>query len=148
MRRLAIMIIFAGLLSPSAAFAGMTHTSFTSSQENGVTVYRGQASKHNFQMIAAQQERHMLRAEQNKIKSRLSIQERKLAAQQRSIDMLQAQNTQNSAAAKPKRRARYGRSYVGNNRFFGRNGFIGNSNFSGATQALPRKRRSKRRNRH
>lgn len=141
MRRLALSIIFAGCLIPPTALAGTAQTSFTTSQEKGVTVYRGQASQHNFNVLAAQQQSRHQRAEQAKVKTRLSVLERKAAEQQRNIDALQAQQVQNMTAATSKRRSRYGRSFIGNNRFFGRNGFIGNSNFAGATQALPRTKR-------
>ena len=141
MRRIAITLIFAGLACPVTALAGTPHAAFTESHEKGVTIYRGQTSKRNYHVMTSLQQGAHLRAEQARLKSRLAIQDRKIAQQQRSIAELKAQQRQLAAQSKPKRRPRYGRSYSGNNPFFGRNGFIGNSNFSGATQVLPRRRR-------
>ena len=148
MHRLAMTLIFAGLMWPISALAGTPKQTFTATQEKGVTVYRGQTSKHNYRVMAAVQERQKLREEQVQIKSRLAAQERSLRAQQQSLDDVQTRLDQKEAQTRPKRRSRYGRSYVGNNRFFGRNGFIGNSNFSGATQPLPSPYRRKYQRRH
>ena len=127
MRRLALTLIIAGLTCPAAATAGTHAASFEVAQEHGVTVYRGQASQYNQNALSALQEGHKLRAEQARQAAKLSTVQRTLAAQQRSIDTLEARQSQQDAQSQPKRRARYGRSYIGNNRFFGSNGFIGNS---------------------
>lgn len=148
MRRLAATIIFASLLCPVSAFAGAANSGFTASHEKGVAVYRGVHPQHNFDAVARMQHQHQHRAEQAAIKSRLAMQQRQLAKQRKDVKRLQARLDAKQDMRKPRARARFGRKYYGNSRFFGRNGFIGNSNFSGATQPLPRRQRRQYRRKH
>lgn len=128
----------------------VTPNAMSVSKTGSVTIYRGSAAKPDLRAIAAINAR----------KAQVEIDEARAtdaaARQSRIEDRLDAieaaQIKQTRATQRSERRRNpygYGRTYRGNNRFFGRNGFIGNSNFSGASVQLSRPvRRPTRRVKH
>lgn len=131
------------LIAPIASAGESCHcvkrvSSITTEKVGTVSVYRGPAVSYNY--VAAE------RSRQNDERARMAKKERQAdrrarEAQNSKIDRLEGKIDALSARTEQTKTRRniygYGRSYRGNNRFFGRNGFIGNSNFSGATVRLP-----------
>ena len=130
-----------GVASAVPAHAG-DGPAFTATQEKGVTVYRRTHPELNFEVLAARQRAMEHMHEKAAFERKVRQQKRELAALQSHIQLLE---TQQPNVQKPKRRSRYGRSYYGNNRFFGPNGFVGNRHFSGASPQLPVQPHTKRR---
>lgn len=121
---------------------GHNVSGITTEKVGTVSVYRGPAVSYDY--AAAE------RARQNNIRSERARKTRQAnaraqAVQNAKIDRLEGKIDALSARTEQKQTRRniygYGRSYRGNNRFFGRNGFRGNSNFSGATVSLPNRGR-------
>ncbi len=135
MRYIAAAFIIMGAAMALPVQAGET-PAYKASQENGVTVYRGTHPAINFEILAARQKAQETMRETAALQRKISQQKRDLAAQSRRIEALEQQALR-PAVQKPKRRSRYGRSYYGNNRFFGPNGFAGNRFYSGASPQLP-----------
>lgn len=135
MRSIAVMILIAGLSVPSLAHAGTANKTYTKSVEQGVTVYRAQPSQDNAAYVASLHQAYVQREQKADLKRKIYKQQRQISAQKKSIAALETRLTkveaQKTTTQRPTRR--YGKSYYGNPRFFGRNGFRGNSNFSGAT---------------
>lgn len=146
------LMVVAGLAMPLTAQAGepVTGPGFKASIENGITVYRGQPSEENAHYVQHLHNQYLERRQKAALKVRLFEQQRQIAAQAAALAALQQRVTLAEQRAQtqqqPRRRARYGRSYYGNPRFFGSNGFRGNSNFSGGSVQTnivvhPRRRR-------
>ncbi len=113
-------------------------TTVTPQRFEGVTVYRGPATAYDYKRSERKRmhEERLQRADkarQAKIRSK-ARQNAKLDRIETKVDALSQKSTKST-----RNTGRFGRSYRGNSRFFGRNGFIGNSNFSGATIPLGRK---------
>lgn len=123
----------------------VTPNSMSIAREAGVMVYRGSSAKPNYaaaSLVQAQKRADEALAKAQARERRLEarrVDERLSRIDDRLDDIQSAQR-----AAPRRNRYGYGRSYRGNNRFFGRNGFAGNSNFSGASVALLRPRRARR----
>jgi|GEM_PF-3375412 len=120
-------------------------TAISTERVGNVTVYRGPSVSYDYAGAT--------RARQNNERSKQAqkarrAQSRTLSAQAAQINRLEGKV--DALSAQPKKQQTlssiygYGRTYRGNNRFFGRNGFIGNSNFSGATVQLPNRSRGRR----
>lgn len=156
--RISSLIVTAALLAlPQAAFAGSKHSNcncapatfvtpngMTMQRAGSVTIYRGSNPTPDFAAIAARkaEKARIERAEQQADEAR-----RQTRATEARLERIEAEQARLREDQRAERRENintrlygYGRSYRGNNRFFGRNGFIGNRNFSGGSAVISRGR--------
>ena len=135
------------LIAPTANAGDICHcgnnvSGITTEKVGTVSVYRGPAVSYNY-AAAERTRQNNIRAERARKTRQANAKAR--AVQNSKIDRLEGKIDALSARTEQKQTRRniygYGRSYRGNNRFFGRNGFRGNSNFSGATVSLPNRGR-------
>lgn len=129
-------------LAPASALAG---SGYEVQQEQGVVIYRGQHPVSNFQAMAAAQAAAQQREQTRQQAAQQRENERALAALRRENAALAMRANK---PAQPVTKSRYGRTYSGNNRFFGPNGFAGNSYFSGASPRVKTRRAHPRRSRY
>lgn len=126
---MAVIFLSFGVANADAAF--------TSSQENGVQIFRGtHGPAVSRQAIAFDQRQKQLLAQQKqlqatkKLNQQMAAQSKAISELKNSVGKIETQQT------RPTRR----RVYYGNPAFFGRNGFIGNRFHGGGTIPLPRRR--------
>ena len=122
---IALTVLLIGL--PSAAHA----SGYSKTQEGSVAIYRGHAPAVSERAKDAYYHRKNAEEKNRRLKAKLQMQKRELRDQQAELQRLERQVER--LEDRVDRRPRYGRSYYGNNRFFGVNGFVGNRFYSGAT---------------
>ena len=124
--------IILGMAILTLGMPALAHASgYSASQEGAVTVYRGNVAQVSDRALDAHYHRKNAEEKNRRLKAKLRAQKRDIREQKTELARLQRQVERLEDRAD--RRPRYGRSYYGNNRFFGVNGFVGNRFYSGAT---------------